>query len=798
MFLLNDYGILWQNARNLYYIGEYNDLLARKLADSKIKTKSFLEKKWVSVAETLMIIKDYVELSDALFDSLTPPFVIKPNAWYGGKGIIIINEKNALGQFVSSEKRAYTKEQLVNHFKAIIDGFFSLSWRRDKIIIERKIILNHQIELLGKYGLPDIRIIVFNLVPVIAMMRIPTEKSSWKANLHAWAAAVGIDIASGKFTNIMLHGKMVKSIPWIGDVRGIILPRWDDILTLAVKVQKASGLGYLGCDIVLDENKWPLLLEMNARAGLEIQVANMTPLKTRLERIEGIEVHNVEKWVRIGKDLFGKEGWSKDFPEVQKKVLWEKEFISFMYENKNFTYLASISPTKQESSIDEEFVENALKIDKKTIKKWVLKLDIVLLWEKRSVKFVIRNFKWSNISLWISPLKWFLYDPYKYKKWELPVSQEISTTKMKNIAINKSYEQQLKKIDSELMSIDKSLNILRRINPKNLFEEKEKFIISAGEYIPKFQYQETHIKFSEIRKKLDVIDIPDIPLSNLYNRKKEEIRYKLNFLEAFIAREEKMMQYYSQKLFGDIIEENLILSKEKMMEKKDIVVEDDFIGYEEIKVMIKKFSHIYNLSLNVKEDDIAARFVMKGDNLVMKRGTLLWKREARSVIAHEIEGHYLRKDNGKRLPYKIFTQGTFGYLEIDEWIAIMNQSRFLSEKDKKYYGFYERYFFAHYALKNSYKRLLKKMLDYYEDDYGLVFNYITRLKRWMNSFSSSSNFMKDVVYVNGYIKVEDYINTWGDMRELYIGKIAIDDLEEIKNSLLIPFNLSDIKTPFSL
>jgi len=59
----------------------------------------------------------------------------------------------------------------------------------------------------------------------------------------------------------------------------------------------------------------------------------------------------------------------------------------------------------------------------------------------------------------------------------------------------------------------------------------------------------------------------------------------------------------------------------------------------------------------------------------------------------------------------------------------MNQSRFLSEKDKKYYGFYERYFFAHYALKNSYKRLLKKMLDYYEDDYGLVFNYITRLKR---------------------------------------------------------------------
>ena len=61
----------------------------------------------------------------------------------------------------------------------------------------------------------------------------------------------------------------------------------------------------------------------------------------------------------------------------------------------------------------------------------------------------------------------------------------------------------------------------------------------------------------------------------------------------------------------------------------------------------------------------------------------------RSIVAHEIEGHYLRKLNGKNMQYTIFKQGAARYLEIDEGIAIYNQNRFLNTFDRKYYGIFE-------------------------------------------------------------------------------------------------------------
>jgi glutathione synthase/RimK-type ligase-like ATP-grasp enzyme len=44
-------------------------------------------------------------------------------------------------------------------------------------------------------------------------------------------------------------------------------------------------LGYLGADIVLTPDHGPILLELNARPGLGIQIANLDGLVPRLEKI---------------------------------------------------------------------------------------------------------------------------------------------------------------------------------------------------------------------------------------------------------------------------------------------------------------------------------------------------------------------------------------------------------------------------------------------------------------------------------------------------------------------------------
>jgi glutathione synthase/RimK-type ligase-like ATP-grasp enzyme len=55
---------------------------------------------------------------------------------------------------------------------------------------------------------------------------------------------------------------------------------------LAASCYELTGLGYQGVDIVLDKDKGPMILELNARPGLNIQMANRSRLLPRLNLVE--------------------------------------------------------------------------------------------------------------------------------------------------------------------------------------------------------------------------------------------------------------------------------------------------------------------------------------------------------------------------------------------------------------------------------------------------------------------------------------------------------------------------------
>ena len=67
---------------------------------------------------------------------------------------------------------------------------------------------------------------------------------------------------------------------------GIEIPHWDTILRLATECADKVGLGYLGVDIVIDRKLGPLMLELNARPGLNIQLACGNGLLGNLHKIE--------------------------------------------------------------------------------------------------------------------------------------------------------------------------------------------------------------------------------------------------------------------------------------------------------------------------------------------------------------------------------------------------------------------------------------------------------------------------------------------------------------------------------
>jgi alpha-L-glutamate ligase-like protein len=136
-------------------------------------------------------------------------------------------------------------------------------------------------------GIPDIRVIVFRGYPVMAMLRLPTRKSHGKANLHQGAVGAGLDLATGETTCAVIGNSGITEHPDTGAViAGRQIPRWPYLLDFAARCHELTGLGYIGVDIVLDRDKGPMLLELNVRPGLNIQIANRCGLRDRLRIIE--------------------------------------------------------------------------------------------------------------------------------------------------------------------------------------------------------------------------------------------------------------------------------------------------------------------------------------------------------------------------------------------------------------------------------------------------------------------------------------------------------------------------------
>jgi alpha-L-glutamate ligase-like protein len=297
-------GILGINARNLLYLRPYNKEKSIKLADNKLKTKAFLSARGIPVPKHYAIISDLRQIENIKFSKLTNGFVIKPNQGYGGQGIIPIF-KVQKNQFFSSGEKVYTTTELTDHIQEILSGAYSLNNRRDVAFLEQLITSDDSLAKFSYKGLPDIRIIVHNLIPVMAMLRIPTKESGGKANLHQGAIGAGIDLAKGQITHLIYKNEIIKEIPGYGPIRGEKIPFWDQILEMACKCQLATNLGYVGVDIAIDKNQGPMLLEINARAGIGIQLANLKPLRSRLDKIEDVQVSNVNKGIRIAKDMFG-------------------------------------------------------------------------------------------------------------------------------------------------------------------------------------------------------------------------------------------------------------------------------------------------------------------------------------------------------------------------------------------------------------------------------------------------------------------------------------------------------------
>jgi alpha-L-glutamate ligase-like protein len=280
-------GVLGMNQRNAELILDHNPRGKFPLVDDKMRLHRLCRSLGVPTPRVHAVVTSYSQLGrlPELLHGLDD-FVLKPSRGAAGRGILVLTGRDGKG-FIRHNGQRASLEQLRQHLSDILSGLFSLGGQSDTAMIQERVHLHPAFAAISHGGIPDLRVIVYREVPAMAMLRLPTRESGGRANLHQGGIGAGVDLETGITCQAVQRGRLLDVHPDTGwPVVGARVPAWRDVLGLARRVARATGLGYVGVDVVLDARHGPLLLEANARPGLAIQIANGLGLAGRLREID--------------------------------------------------------------------------------------------------------------------------------------------------------------------------------------------------------------------------------------------------------------------------------------------------------------------------------------------------------------------------------------------------------------------------------------------------------------------------------------------------------------------------------
>lgn len=808
------YSILGINKRNLEYIKKLNPQKNIRLADNKYKTKQFLEQRGIPVPKTYAYITDRKQLLDFDFGSLpSDVFVAKPNKWSKGKWIFILKRLPSVTQVdnqwffhqISQSIEDYFYRDLVYYpygytyrdtilsdrvlkkkLVAVLEWNYTLANRPDTILIEEKIIPGSWFEQFCQYGLADIRVIVCNLVPVAAMLRVPTAKSGWVANLAQWGMAFGIDIATGQIRTLATNSKIYyNNFPEeYKHLYKFTIPFWDDILLHSANIQYFVNMGYIGVDWVITPDG-PKLLEVNGKAWLEIQNIVGIPLQRSLDKITDLDISTPQKWLEIARSLFAP---AKDTSIPQSKVLYlsQKWTLSLNRANEieDIDVVIVAKPQRSRNYASLEIIDAIKNADQVHLKvgNTVLK-DVSLYGSDRLYG--------HRIELGTQVLKNYYIKPIHKSH------ANIKFINPKNIL--ESEVDDLMILDKKLHDIAKHLPLLKILFPTNYLAEFDTFISQRWKYNPIFTYNFPSHKditgwrsaLKQLRDEHSGSRALQSRFAQLFYEKFDEVEDKINLIYAYKKQDYAMIRQYNEKLFGPIDEQQVLQSQNLMhfrdpamhhpSQKIDITHMRQMIKNVFLKYWIKKYKVLLDSWLLWRISFLNARIptIKLSPTFHWMEWDLAWQLE------HEIGVHLQRATFGKKSTRLILQKWTARYVFDEEGFAIYQSEQMVKTYFPGYYNptTHRKYVFVDFSEKMSFVELTQMLKDINPHrTLTWLFMAATRLKRWIIDTSlahAGTTFMKDKVYLDGYKKISHWVSNGGNLNDLMVGKIKIEDLDII-------------------
>lgn len=761
-----------------------------------------MEQRGIPVPGTYDVIRTSQQLRE--YDFWTLPVderIIKPTKWSRWRGIYRVKRLDkpievnnwpswTLSRLFSSKKESKFPYQyrvsgeiisdttLKRMLSDILRWMNSLMGSYDTIILEELIHPGEGFQKYCEFWLADIRLIVFNLIPVAAMLRVPTAESDGKANLDQWAIGFGVEVWTWRIISLSKWWKAwATNFPapyeWFENKQ---LPYREDILQYSSKIQYLVNLWYLALDWVITPDG-PKLLEINARAWLKFQNASLLPLKKRLDKIADIEVTTPEKWVEIAQSLFGKH---KTWWAPASQVVYLSQYWTLKQWTERLECVVHIDLNK---------TQNYLSPDLRALVNWgrwgELKLqhgpvfeDIHWKESKDSQQATIVLWKYAVSSYYIKPLN--------------KINTKTDFINPKNLI--RSELDQLHILDQQVEKLGRRVNTSKILKPTNFLEELDRFVTHNGVYDPKFIYHwpsDERLDFTlrtaqKLLKQYFWSSSLQSSFALLFKEKIHEIVLKNELIRAYKQQNYKLIHEKNIELFGDFDDRLITLSREKIL---DASIFDrsqlwPLLSKTRMKSLIRKYLQergfttvqiIFTAEISSRISVIRSNplRVQIADDAVFRETELL------GTLAHEVDVHIQRYINGLDTGWKILKNWTTWYIRDEEGLAIFESSKHWPEWYEKP-GMYAKYRLLSESRWKTFSEFVNHIRLVNWHTLYKWFKFAMRVYKWIQNTWLSNDYryyMKDKVYLEWYELIK--LVSEEERKDMMIGKVKKTDLNNI-------------------
>ncbi|MBN1544910.1 DUF1704 domain-containing protein [Candidatus Woesearchaeota archaeon] len=330
----------------------------------------------------------------------------------------------------------------------------------------------------------------------------------------------------------------------------------------------------------------------------------------------------------------------------------------------------------------------------------------------------------------------------------------------------------LRDIDAELQRIINPVSFFD-VNPMNLEAEKDK-VLDDPDYSPYFIYAAAPFDFDEVQEKLHSVNQSDSPLGRLLDQKRNIFIDKCEMLRG---RGSHKFTVFAKKVYGlpsrKVLERSIsFLSLDSEREEKTV---DSTHAINLLRAELNHYGFDYEVS--AKSMSASAMVLVSKRKIFVKDRFSFSDNFVKRLILHEVGTHVLRAENGREQPFMIFFHGLPNYLSTEEGLAVVNEERFglLNNENLKNYA--ARAVAVHMAMTKSFSEIYNYLIGFFPP--ATAFRLATRAKRGIADTSKPGGCPKDYVYIDGYLRVKEYLEKGGRLSDLYVGKVGIEHLPDI-------------------